>query len=92
MARTATRKNRGKKTHRGKKTRRSVLRRRVPPKIHRVQAMANLSALLRQNNDELENFGNNGNANNANRNGRENPLRLANENVMNNLAESVRRM
>jgi hypothetical protein len=54
--------------------------------------MANLSALLRQNNDELENFGNNGNANNGNRNGRENPLRLANENVMNNLAESVRRM
>jgi hypothetical protein len=61
--------------------------------------MANLSALLRHNNDEIAGFANNhrnnnnGNRNNAN--GRMNPLARnlnANENAMNNLAESVRRM
>jgi len=101
MARSATRKKHGKKTHRGhgKKTRRSA-RRVLPPKIQRVRAMANLSALLRHNNDELANFGNNnnGNGHNENRNnanGRANPLARdlnANENAMNNLAESVGRM
>jgi hypothetical protein len=61
--------------------------------------MANLSALLHQNNDELAGFGNNnGNGHNGNRNnanGRANPLARnlnANENAMNNLAESVGRM
>ena len=60
--------------------------------------MANLSALLRQNNDELAGFANNHHNNNGNRNnanGRGNPHSHAlneNENNMNRLAESVRRM
>jgi hypothetical protein len=106
MARSNTRKKHGKKTHRGhaKKTRRSAVHRvepKLPPKIKRVQAMVNLSALLRQNNNansELANFNGNVNANNrnGNRNGRENPRMIAQENsheeAMNRLAESVRRM
>lgn len=100
MARTATRKNRGKKTRRGhsKKTRRSALRSALPPKIQRVRAIANLTAfhaLLNNNgsvHEELENLGVNLN---GNRNGRENPRARAlnaNENTMNNLAESIGRM
>jgi hypothetical protein len=115
MARSNTRKKHGKKPHRGhgKKTRSSA-RRRVapivppkaispvlPPKIKRVQAMVNLSALFHKNNNahnELANFNGNRTANNrnGNRNGRENPHMIAEENsqetAMNRLAESVRRM
>lgn len=104
MARSATRKKHGKKMHRGhgKKTRRRALRSALPPKIRRVEAMRNLSALLRQNNDEIEGFANNihnGHNNNNdtrnNANGRTNPLArnlTANENAMNTLAGSFGRM